>query len=101
MAVKSVNTLEDLRRQRDAIIALARQFRARQISVFGSILHGELQAESDIDFLVDFEPDYKLRDHIRLTQALHSLLGRRVEVVDRRSLRAELRAYIFQDAQSL
>ncbi len=101
MSVEAINTLEDLRRQRDTILALAEQYRARQISVFGSIARGELQDESDIDFLVDFEPDYKLRDHIRLTQALRSLLGRPVEVVDRRSLREELRAYVLRDAQDL
>lgn len=96
-----IHSLEDLRQQRDAIRVLARQFRASRIRVFGSILRGEVRAESDIDFLVDFEIDYKLRDHIRLTQALQDLLGRRVEVVDRRSLREELRAHILQDAQSL
>ncbi|MCY4537325.1 MAG: nucleotidyltransferase domain-containing protein [Chloroflexi bacterium] len=101
MATVPIHSLEDLRRQRDAIRAVARQFRASRISVFGSILRDELRAESDIDFLVEFEPDYKLRDHIRLTQALQGLLGRRVEVVDRRSLREELRDYILQDAQSL
>lgn len=101
VAVVTVNSLEDLRQQRDTIVALAEQYRARDVSVFGSIVRGELQDDSDIDFLVNFEADYKLRDHIRLTQALRSLLGRRVEVVDRRSLREELRAYILKDAQAL
>ena len=36
----------------------------------------DLRAVSDIDFLVDFEADYKLRDHIRLSQALERQLGR-------------------------
>ncbi len=99
--MEAIHTLEDLRRQRDTILTLAGQFRARRISVFGSILSGELRDESDIDFLVDFEPDYKLRGHIRLTQALRGLLGRPVEVVDRGSLREELRVRIIQDAQAL
>ncbi|MCE2471941.1 MAG: nucleotidyltransferase domain-containing protein [Anaerolineae bacterium] len=101
MSVQAINNLEDLRRLRDTILALAEKYRARQVSVFGSIVRGELQTESDVDFLVDFEPDYKLRDHIRLTQALQSLVGRRVEIVDRRSLREELRATIMDDAQEL
>ena len=101
MTVVTINSLEDLRRRRDAILALAEKHRAHDVSVFGSIVHGELQEDSDIDFLVDFEADYKLRDHIRLTQALRALLGRRVEVVDRRSLREELRDYILKDAQGL
>ena len=101
MSVQAINTLEDLRRLRGSILALAEQYRAHQVSVFGSILRGELQPDSDVDFLVNFETDYKLRDHIRLTQALQSLVGRRVEIVDRRSLREELRATILDDAQVL
>lgn len=101
MTGETIHTLDDVRRQREQIIALARQYQVRQVSIFGSLIRGELHAESDIDFLVEFEADYKLRDHIRLTQALQRLLGRRVEVVDRRSLREELRTAILKEARSL
>ncbi len=101
MAIQTVRSLDDIRQQRDQIMALARQHRARQVSVFGSIVRGELREESDIDFLVEFETDYKLHDHIRLTQGLQRLLGRRVEVVDRHALREELRATILEEAQIL
>ena len=101
MAIEAVGALDDLRQQREQIISLAHKHRARHIAVFGSVLRSQLGIESDIDFLVDFEPDYSLRDHIRLTQGLRQLLGRRVDVVDRRSLRPELRASITKEAQPL
>ncbi len=101
MPSEAIHSLDDLRQQREQIIALALQHRARKIAVFGSLLRGALGLNSDIDFLVDFEPDYSLRDHIRLTQGLQQLLGRRVEVVDRRSLRPELRDTITREAQPL
>ena len=96
-----VHTLDDLRRRRDEIVALARQHRADKIAVFGSMARDDLGPASDIDFLVDFHVDYALRDHIRLTQGLRQLLGRQVDVVDRRSLRPELRAAILAEAVSL
>ena len=101
MAVEAIHSLDDLRQQREQIIALAKQHRVRQIAVFGSLVRGALGPSSDIDFLVDFEPDYSLRDHIRLTQGLQQLLGRRVEVVDRQSLRPELQGTITREAQPL
>ena len=101
MAIQTVHTLDDVRQQREQIMALARQHRACQISVFGSLVAGELRAESDIDFLVEFESDYKLHDHIVLTQGFQRLLGRRVEVVDRHASREELRSTILEEAQSL
>lgn len=101
MSSETIRSLDDLRRQRERIMELAFQYRARKIAVFGSLARGEADAESDIDFLVDFEADYKLRDLIRLTQALGALLGRRVEVVDRQCLREEWRDGILQEAVSL
>jgi len=101
MSSETIGSLDDLRRQRERIMELAFQYRARKIAVFGSLARGEAHAESDIDFLVDFEADYKLRDLIRLTQALGALLGRRVEVVDRQCLREEWRDGILQEAVSL
>ena len=101
MTGNTISSLDDLRGQRERILELAKQFRARKIAVFGSLARGEAHAQSDIDFLVDFEADYKLRDHIRLTQALAALLGRRVEVVDRQCLREEWRDGIIKEAVRL
>lgn len=101
MTEETTISLDDLRRQRERIMDLAQQYRARKIAVFGSLARGEAHAGSDIDFLVDFEADYKLRDQIRLTQALGDLLGRRVEVVDRQCLREEWRDGIIKEAISL
>ncbi|MCY4062053.1 MAG: nucleotidyltransferase family protein [Chloroflexi bacterium] len=101
MAIEAIHSLDDLRQQRGRILDLAQQHRVTQIAVFGSILRGALGLNSDIDFLVDFEPDYSLRDQIRLTQDLRQLLGRRVEVVDRLALRPELRDRIIREAQPL
>lgn len=72
------------------------------MSVFGSIVRGKQRADSDIDFLVDFEEDkYTLLDIARMLSGLEDLLGRKVDVVDRPSLRRELRETVFQEAQAL
>ena len=67
-----VRTLEDIRRLRPQIMELARQYRAQKVSVFGSCVRGEMREDSDIDFLVDFEEEYRLTDIIRLRQRLES-----------------------------
>ena len=96
-----VSTLEDVRRLRPQIMALARQYRGKQVSVFGSCVRGELRRDSDIDFLVEFESGFRLTDLIRLTQNLEELLGRKVDVVPRHALRKELEAYVLSELQAL
>ena len=97
----TVRTLEDFRKLRPQIMALARQCRAREVSVYGSIARGEMHADSDIDFLVDFESKTSLLDLARLTYSLEDLLGRKVDVVPRRALREELKPYAQKALQSL
>jgi hypothetical protein len=52
--------IDTLRAQRDTILALSQQYGARNIRVFGSVARGEEQADSDVDFLVDFPIGYDL-----------------------------------------
>ncbi len=96
-----IQSFEELRQARPKILELARQYRGRAVWVFGSCVRGELNSESDIDFLVDFESDFRLTDIIRLTQGLENLLGRKVDVVPRYALRKELEEFVLGEMQPL
>ncbi len=97
----TIHTLEDIRRLRPQIMELAQKYRARSVSVFGSCVRGEMRADSDIDFLVDFEEEYSLLDHAGLLVGLEDLLGRKVDVVPRRALRPFLRDTVLNEAQEV
>ncbi len=97
----TIRSLEDIRRLRPEIMKLARKYRARKVSVFGSCVRGEMHADSDIDFLVDFEEEYTLLDIAGMMNGLEDLLGRKVDVVPRRSLREELKPYVLKEVQPL
>ncbi len=99
--IATVRTLEDIRRLRPQILELARQCRAHKVSVFGSIVREEMHADSDIDFLVDFDEDYSLLDHAGLLVGLEDLLGCKVDVVPRKALRPFLRDTVISEAEEL
>ena len=80
-------TLEGLRRRRPEILRVGRKRRAHRIAVFGSVARGEARPGSDLDLLVDFEPDSSLLDHVGLYQDLEELLGVGVDVVARSALK--------------
>jgi len=59
-----------------------RSFGVRRLGLFGSFVRGEQREDSDIDFLVEFEPGQKTFDHfMNLAVLLEDLLRRRVELV--------------------
>lgn len=70
-----------IERHRSQIIALARRHKGRAVAVFGSVARGEERPDSDIDFVVEFEPGSSLFDLIGLEDELRELLRCRVDVV--------------------
>lgn len=74
-------TIQQLRRRRPEILALARRHGASSLRVFGSVARGDTQASSDVDFLVEFEHGRSLFDQVHLIDDLAELLGTPVDVV--------------------
>lgn len=91
--------LEDLHQQKATIDAIARQFGARRIRVFGSVARREENANSDVDFLVDFPVGYDLfKQRLPLADRLSSLLGRQVDLIPEHELNAHIRAAVLSEA---
>jgi uncharacterized protein len=67
---------------REKIAEFCRRNRIRRLSLFGSVLRDDFTPESDVDVLVEFEPDARV-GMIRLAGMeieLGRLLGRRAEM---------------------
>jgi hypothetical protein len=67
--------------KREAILALAAKYGAFNVRVFGSVAEGRADETSDVDFLVDMEPDRNLFDLGGLLMDLQDLIGRKVDIV--------------------
>jgi len=93
--------LEELKAYRDDILAIAEQYHAPNIRVFGSVVRGEATAESDVDFLIDVSSEQTLFDLIRLTRSLKELLGCEVDVAQSTVLHPRIREQVLNDAVSL
>lgn len=92
-------TLEELlHEKREQILRIAARHGARNVRVFGSMVRGEANQASDIDFLVEMEPGRSLLDLGGLQVELESLLGRRVDVVTVRGLKARIRDRVLREA---
>lgn len=95
-------TLEELRQtKRDQIFQLAGRYGAHNLRVFGSIARGDNSPASDIDFLVDLDPDRSLMDLGGLLMGLQELLQVRVDVATEGMLRPKVRQRALVDAVPL
>ena len=94
-------TLTELRKRRAEILEVARARGASKVRVFGSVARGEVSDTSDVDFLVDLEPDRSLFDLGGLVMDLQDLLQRDVDVVTERGLRHRVAQRVLAEAVEL
>lgn len=89
---------EGLKEKREEILRLCTAYGARNVRVFGSVARGQADAHSDVDFLVEMEPGRSLFDLGGLQYELERLLGRPVDVVTERGLKARIRDRVLREA---
>jgi predicted nucleotidyltransferase len=72
----------------EALRDMCRKWKIRRLELFGSARSGRLGPNSDIDFLAEFDADeqWSLMDLARAQEEFSTLLGRRVDLVDRKNL---------------
>ncbi len=73
----------------DTIAAFCQKWRVRELSLFGSALREDFGPESDLDFLVSFEPgaSWDLFDLAEMKAELEDQYGRPVDLVEEEALR--------------
>jgi hypothetical protein len=93
-----MTTEQLVKRKREEILRVSARHGARNVRIFGSVARGEADEASDIDFLVEMEPGRSLLDLGGLQVELEALLGRPVDVVTVRGLKARIRSTVLREA---
>jgi predicted nucleotidyltransferase len=94
-------TLEELRARRDEIEAIARRHGAHDVRVFGSMVRGQADAQSNIDLLVDLEPGRSVMDLGGLLMDLREHLNCKVDVMTEAMLKPRIRERALREAMPL
>jgi len=70
----------------EALEAFCRKWHIARLEVFGSVLREDFGSSSDIDFLASFEPEGGPTglDWFQIKEELAELVGRKVDLLDRR-----------------
>ncbi|CDM66717.1 nucleotidyltransferase family protein [Pyrinomonas methylaliphatogenes] len=92
---------ELLKAKREEILRVAAKYGARNVRVFGSVARGQADEQSDIDLVVEFEPERSLLDHAALWLELQELLGCKVDVVSERGIKPRIRERVLKEAVPL
>lgn len=73
---------------RNQVAEFCRRWLINELAFFGSVLRGDFDSSSDLDILVKFDSaaNWGLLDHARMEQELSELLGRKIDLFNKRAV---------------
>jgi predicted nucleotidyltransferase len=95
----TMNPQEALRTKREEILRIATLHGARSVRVFGSAARGQAGPQSDVDLLVEMDPEHRSPWFpAGLIADLEDLLGCKVDVVTPNALHRLIRNRVLEEA---
>lgn len=88
-------------RLRDLLPELQADYHVSSLEVFGSFVRGEEGPESDLDLLVTFDETPTLFRFVALENYLSDILGVKVDLVMKESLRPSIGRLILKEARPI
>lgn len=87
----------------EEIKMLCQRYRVRELALFGSALRDDFGAGSDVDLLVEFEPDTQVgfMTLARMQRELSAILHRQVDLVPKGGLKPRIRQTVLSSAEVL
>jgi putative addiction module CopG family antidote len=94
---------DDLRVKLAALEKPLRERGVLSLALFGSFVRGQARADSDIDVLVDIDPNahFGLTDLVSLQHFLEERLERKVDVVTRQGIEPAIRDNVLREAEGI
>ncbi len=93
----------DLVIDRGAVKAFCERHHIARLALFGSAIRDDFDADSDVDVLVEFQPNHTPGlNFVSMERELSELLhGRRVDLVTPKFLNARIREQVLREAEPL
>ena len=82
-------------------LVLTKQFKVKEIGIFGSVVRGEDKETSDVDILVEFEEPIGFFKFLELEEYLSDLIGRKVDLVSKKALKPRIGKHILKEVAFL
>jgi uncharacterized protein len=73
----------------EKIAGFCQRWRIARLEIFGSVLRDDFCSDSDVDLVASYSPEahWSLLDRVRMKHELEDMLGRDVDLLNRRALK--------------
>lgn len=88
---------KDIESIKKKILPILKKYNVKKAGIFGSFARGENKKRSDVDILAEIDKKYDLLDVIRIKLLLEKSMKRKVDLVEYKLIRSELKENILND----
>jgi predicted nucleotidyltransferase len=75
------------------------KYKVKSLGVFGSYIRGEQKKRSDLDVLVEFNEPISLLQYVALERELGELIGKKVDLTMKKTLKPRIKEYILREVE--
>jgi predicted nucleotidyltransferase len=90
-----------LERIKQSILPILRRYGVSKAALFGSVVRSQMQADSDIDILVQIDSDIGLLEFVGLKLELEEALNKNVDLVEYDTIKPLLRENILKEQEAI
>ena len=94
----NIEKIEEIKRK---ILSILKRYKVKKAGIFGSVVRGEENKESDIDILVEIVDRMSLLDFAGLKLELEEALGQRVDLGEYSTIKPIIKEQILSEEVSI
>ena len=85
----------------DQLADICRRYQVRELALFGSVVRDDFRDDSDIDVLVEFDPEarFGLPTLFAMQRELEKLFSRQVDLIEKDGLRPRMRQRVLDSRE--
>ena len=88
---------EEIRKIQEKVTPVLKRYGIARAAVFGSVARGDNRSDSDVDVVIEIPRPYGLFEFMEIKNGLEDILGKKVDLVEYRSIKPRVRENIIKD----
>lgn len=90
--------MPELEEYQKLILPVLKRYFIKRAAIFGSLAKGNMNADSDVDLLIEAGTGFTLFNMLNLEQEISDLINRKVDLVEYGALKASIRNEVLRTA---
>jgi len=93
--------MHDLKKYQQLLLPILNRYSIKRASIFGSVAKGNMNANSDVDLLIEAGAGFTLFEMLRLENEISELIQRKVDLVEFSAIKPSIRDEVLLSAISI